>query len=83
MQHIRAKIAEGGRIVIPSEYRQALGVQVGDEVILELDGKELRIFTLEQAVKRAQRLVSQFVSPERSLADELIKERRREAWREE
>lgn len=82
MQHVRAKIAEGGRIVIPSEYRQALGARIGDEVILELDGKELRIFTLEQAVERAQRLVNQFVSPEKSLADELIKERRREAWRE-
>jgi AbrB family looped-hinge helix DNA binding protein len=82
MVHIRAKIAEGGRIVIPAEYRQALGVQVGDEVILELDGKELRIFTLEQAIKRAQRLVNRYVLPERSLADELINERRREAWRE-
>lgn len=83
MMHIRAKIAEGGRIVIPAEYRQVLGVQVGDEVILELDGKELRIFTLEQAIKRAQRLVSRYVSPERSLADELINERRREARRED
>jgi AbrB family looped-hinge helix DNA binding protein len=82
MLHIKTKIAEGGRIVIPAEYRQALGVQVGDEVILELDGKELHIFTLEQAIKRAQELVSRYVYPERSLADELIAERRREGWGE-
>ena len=79
MLRIRTKVAEDGRIVIPDEYVKALGLQVGDEVILELDGKELRIFTLDEAIKRVQRLVNQFVSPERSLADELIKERRRGA----
>jgi len=78
MLHIRAKIAEDDGIVIPVEYLQALGVQVGDEVILELDGKELHIFTLEEAISRMQELISHYVSPERSLADELIAERRME-----
>ncbi len=77
-EHVRTKIGEGGRIVIPAEYRQALGLQVGDEVILRLEGRELRIFTLNQAIKRAQELVSRSIPEERSLADELIAERRRE-----
>ncbi len=75
---MRTKVAEDGRIVIPVEYLQALGAQVGDVVILELDGKELRIFTLEEAISRMQELISRYVSPERSLADELIAERRME-----
>jgi AbrB family looped-hinge helix DNA binding protein len=83
MAHIKTKVAEGGRIVIPAEYRQALGIQIGDEVILELDGEELCLFTVEQGIKRAQELVSRYVYPERSLADELIAERRRESWGEE
>ncbi|HLX56559.1 MAG TPA: AbrB/MazE/SpoVT family DNA-binding domain-containing protein [Ktedonobacteraceae bacterium] len=83
MELIWTKIAEDGSVVIPAEYLQALGVQVGNEVILELDGKELRICTLQQAIKRIQELVSQYVSPERSLADELIAERRRESWSED
>ena len=75
MIQIKTKLGEGGRIVIPAEYRQALGLQVGDEVILRLEGKELRIFTLNQAIKRAQELVSHYIPLERSLADELIAER--------
>lgn len=78
MTQVKTKIGEGGRIVIPAEYRQALGLQVGDEVILRLEGRELRIFTLNQAIKRAQELVSRYIPEERSLADELIAERRRE-----
>lgn len=75
MIQIKTKLGEGGRIVIPAEYRQALGLQVGDEVILRLEGRELRIFTLNQAIKRAQELVSRYIPRERSLADELIAER--------
>jgi AbrB family looped-hinge helix DNA binding protein len=78
MTQVKTKIGEGGRIVIPAEYRQALGLQVGDEVILRLEGRELRIFTLNQAIRRAQELVSRSIPQERSLADELIAERRRE-----
>ena len=79
MTQVKTRIGEGGRIVIPAEYRQALGLQVGDEVILRLEGRELRIFTLNQAIKRAQELVSRYIPQERSLADELIAERRRES----
>jgi antitoxin PrlF len=78
MQEFKVKIAEGGRIVIPAEYRQALGVQVGDEVILRLEDGELRIFTTSQAIKRAQELVSRYIPQGRSLANELIAERRLE-----
>lgn len=75
MIQVKTKLGEGGRIVIPAEYRQALGLQVGDEVILRLEGRELRIFTLNQAIKRAQELVSRYITREGSLADELIAER--------
>lgn len=78
MLHIRAKLAEGGRIVIPAEYRQAMGLQVGDDVILQLDGEELRIFTISQSIKRAQELVSRYIPRDRSLSEELLAERRRE-----
>jgi AbrB family looped-hinge helix DNA binding protein len=78
MLDIRAKLAEGGRIVIPVEYRQALGLHVGDEVILRLEDGEVRIFTPQQAIKRAQELVRRYVPGERSLSDELLEERKME-----
>jgi len=78
MIDVRAKLAEGGRIVIPVEYRQALGLRVGDEVILRLEDGEVRIFTPQQAIKRAQELVRRYVPQERSLSDELLDERKME-----
>ena len=81
MYQIKTKLGDGGRIVIPAEYRQAMGLQVGDEVILRLEGKELRILTLNQAIQHAQELVRQYIPQERSLANELIAERRLEEYR--
>ncbi len=78
MEQVRAKITEGGRIVIPAEYRRALGLHTGDEVILSLEDGELHIFTPLQAIKHAQELVRRFIPQGRSLADELISERRLE-----
>ena len=80
MVQTRAKIAEGGRVVIPAEYRKSLGVQAGDEVILVLEDQEVRILTLERAIEQAQALVRQYVPEGRSLVDELIRERREESY---
>jgi AbrB family looped-hinge helix DNA binding protein len=76
MTAFKTKLAEGGRIVIPAEYRQALGLHVGDELILRLEDGEVRIFSSRQAIKRAQELVRRYIPQNRSLADELIAERR-------
>ena len=78
MIEVRTKLAEGGRIVIPAEYRQALGLQVGDEVVLRLEDGEVRVFTPRQAIKRAQELVRRYIPQGRSLSEELIAERRSE-----
>lgn len=82
MTRVRAKVAEGGRIVIPAEFRRAMGLNVGDEVILDLEEGQLTLSTPRQAVKRAQELVRRYVPRGRRLADELIAERRTEAARE-
>ncbi len=82
MNEVRTKVAQGGRIVIPVEYRRALGVGVGDEVILRLDDGEMRLYTLDLAIKRSQELVRRYVPKSRSLSDELIAERRVEAARD-
>ena len=78
MTEMRVKVAEDGRIVIPAEYRQALGLHVGDDVILRLEDGEVRILTLQKAIQRAQELVRRYIPEGRSLADELIAERRME-----
>ena len=76
------KISAGGRVVIPAEYRKAMGLRVGDEVLLSLENGEVRLCTKEQARKRARDYVRRLVPPGVSLVDELIRERREEAARE-
>jgi AbrB family looped-hinge helix DNA binding protein len=73
MIEVKIKIIDEGKIAIPAEYRQALGVEVGDEVILRLEDGEIRIFTPRLAVKRAQqRLERGYTSHRPSLADDLL-----------
>jgi len=79
IQYMKARLSEGGRLVIPAEFRRALGVRPGDEVILRLEEGELRVLTLERAIRRAQELVAHYVPKGVSLAAELLEERRMEA----
>ena len=82
MQQSATKVDRHGRVVIPAEYRRALGLRAGDAVVIQLDDGALRILTRAQAIRRAQEIVAKYVSPDRSLVDELIAERRAEAARE-
>ncbi|MGN6561092.1 MAG: AbrB/MazE/SpoVT family DNA-binding domain-containing protein, partial [Thermomicrobiales bacterium] len=82
METVAVRVSEGGRIVIPAEYRRALGLQVGDEILLQLDDHELRLFTRRQAIRRVQEMLRGTLPPGRSPSEELIAERRAEAARE-
>ena len=72
-------IGKGGRIVIPAQYRKALGIKPGDELILALEDMGIRLFTRREAIKGAQALVRQYIPLGRNLSLELIEERRVEA----
>jgi len=78
----RARVNENGRLVIPAAYRKALGIDAGDEVVLRIEDDELRISTLKRRLERARRRIRRYVKPGRSLAGELIAERREAANRE-
>lgn len=78
----RTRIGAGGRIVIPQPMREALGVKEGDDLLLEVDESGLHVRSVRHAVKLAQQTIAKYVKPGRSLAAELIAERRREAERE-
>ena len=76
---LQMKMSEGGRVVIPIEIRQALGLKEGDGVLWELLDGEARITTRLQRIRQAQALVRKHVTSDTSLADELIADRRLEA----
>ena len=77
------KIIEGGKLVIPAAMRRAMGIARGDTVVVELlpEG-ELRVRPLASAVREAQAIVRKSVRPGRSLANELMRERKRDVVRE-
>ena len=78
MHQFKTKLGKGGQIVIPPEFIQAIGLEVGDTVILRLEDGEMRIFAPQKAIRKAQELVSKYLPEERSLSDELIEELRLE-----
>ncbi len=73
---IRLRLDKGGRVVIPASFRKALGINIRDEILMRIEGDELRITTLKRRLQRAQSLVRKHVKPGTSLVDELIAERR-------
>ncbi len=80
---LKVRVENGGRIVIPAEFRSALGLKPGDTILLMLSEPDtLQIRSYPAVIRRAQDLVAKHISPGRSLADELIAERRAEAARE-
>jgi AbrB family looped-hinge helix DNA binding protein len=82
-EQMRVTVGPGGRIVIPAVYRQALGIEEGDSLILRYEGDSVRVVSHSAEVKRVRDLISRHVPEGVSLVDELIAERRREAEREE
>jgi AbrB family looped-hinge helix DNA binding protein len=78
----RAKVDPAGRVVIPAEVRDRLGIACGDQVILRAQHDGVRIETFRQALRRAQRYFAQLPKEEISVTDELIRNRREEASRE-
>ena len=81
-QQVRMRVNENGRIVIPAEFRKALGIEVGDEVLVRLHDHELTITTQQQRIKRAQEHARKYIKPGTSIVDEFLAERRAEARRE-
>jgi antitoxin PrlF len=64
-----------GRVVIPAEIRQQLGLAPGDHLHLHLAGTRLVIERPQDAVRELRRVASA-VAPTRSLVEELLAERR-------
>jgi len=83
MKAVRGHVSESGRLSLPAELRRAVGLDRGGEVILELDGRDIRIRTVDEVVAHAQTLARRLLAdkPQASV-DGFLADRRREASRE-
>ena len=75
MREYKTKLGQGGRIVIPAEYRESLSLRPGDEVLIRLEEEEVRILTRGRAVKRAQAVVRRYIPEGVELVDQLLADR--------
>jgi bifunctional DNA-binding transcriptional regulator/antitoxin component of YhaV-PrlF toxin-antitoxin module len=80
MMSYRVPVAADGRIVMPKACREALHLTKGGEVLIQVEGHEARICSLQDAVKNAQALVKKGKKNRtESLTTALFKMRRDEA----
>ncbi len=77
---VSVRFGAQGRLVVPVPLREALGFKLGDPLVVRVQEGRLVVESRESVVRRMQ---ERFGVPGRSLVDELIAERRREARSEE
>ncbi len=66
-----------GQAVIPVEYRRALGIQSGDELIATLEGDHVVLVTRQALAKRLRGILK--TDDSKDLTSELLENRRLEA----
>jgi AbrB family looped-hinge helix DNA binding protein len=76
------RVADGGRIVIPADVRERLGLDVGAELVMTVEDDHATIMNAKTARRRARERVRQYVAPTVSLSQELMAERKKEAERD-
>jgi len=81
-EYSRVRVDSAGRVVVPSEIREKLGIEPGADLIMSADSQGIHLQTFGQAVQRAQHALAPYRVEGVSLVDELIKERREEARKE-
>jgi AbrB family looped-hinge helix DNA binding protein len=75
----KTKLSPNGRIVIPAVIRDALGIQPGESLLMEVEDGVLRIESYRARIRRIQKEFAHLVPPGRCVSDKLIAERRQEA----
>lgn len=72
----KAKILKGGKIIIPSNCRKALNILDGDELLFDIQDKQIIISPVKFTLQKVRRLLKAHNGSDRSLVDELIQERK-------
>ena len=82
MKFAKATLGSAGRVVLPAEVRDSLGLKEGDQVLFAISEETVEIYTYARHIARVQAAVRARMPKGSSLVDDLIRERRAEARRE-
>ena len=77
------RLGPGGRVVVPANIREAMGLKQGDALVAELNGGKLVMEALADRIKELQALTAKYVPTGVSLVDEYLVEKRAEQARED
>jgi bifunctional DNA-binding transcriptional regulator/antitoxin component of YhaV-PrlF toxin-antitoxin module len=80
---ISGRITPSGRINLPVEFRRAIGAERGGDVVVELDGDEIRIRTIHAAVARSQALARRLFGDNPAVSSDAFLAERKRSWGEE
>jgi antitoxin component of MazEF toxin-antitoxin module len=82
MTQLTIELPPDGTFTLPAEIAQNMGWQAGEKLTVQIQDGKLTVFSQTQALQRAQAWVKSFIESDRSLAQELIAERRLEVQSE-
>lgn len=79
------RVGPKGQVVIPKAIRDELGIEPGDEVVFEADGKDVRVRRCEDDVEARRAAIDALMGiwPDGPGTDDLMEERRKERELEE
>ncbi len=84
MDHVyHTKLAEGHRIAIPADLCKQLGLVPGAPLAIKVQDDGFQVMPYTQIIREVQAAFAPFKHPGTSMVDELIRERRVEAVRED
>ena len=75
----RVRMDRAGRVVVPAGIRKALRIRDGQDLIISLDDKCIRLQTLDAALERVRGIARSKCKRRDGLIDAFIAERRAEA----
>ena len=76
-------IGKSGRLVIPVQYRRALGLTEGEGVMISLKNGHIEISPVDESIKKAQQKVRKYLQPDNNLVEMLFNERKEEIENEQ
>ena len=79
----RVTLDKHGRILIPSALRKQMGWEEGQHLTLMPGPHGLQVLSQKQALNHIREELRRRIAPGRSLAEELIRDRREEVHRDE
>ncbi|MGE5296329.1 MAG: AbrB/MazE/SpoVT family DNA-binding domain-containing protein [Solirubrobacterales bacterium] len=79
---IHTKLSEGRRVAIPADLCQRYGIEPGNPVVLEPSDSGIVMRPLDAVIREVQAYFADVAPPGVSLSEELLRDRREEAQRE-